>query len=1807
MEKFYTLVTGNTLESHKKFVRQLIKGGATEVDSPDKSDVTIVFCPIVSRIETDIKAALSDISGFNPVILVVMHHTFNPNCTVSNSSRVVNNSSVVLVVDCLFYESRGLLDCQRNKDAVSEVLHKMDLPKALTQCNQGWSLSKLNPFKNNEPNHTLVAEKDKQLQHKDKELERTKKKLRETEDEVTKLKEELTANKQQLNQMKEENKKMKIELQKKSQDMDDQDMSWEDSSREGQDRDEQLENFQSAPMKMQEQVREKDKQLEMKDKLLEERNKQIEQQGSENSTQTIGKAKMGTFYTLVTGNTLESHKIFVQQLIQGGATEVDSPDKSNVTIVFCPIVSRIETDIKAALSDISGFNPVILVVMHHTFNPNCTVPNSSRVVNNSSVVLVVDCLFYESRGLLDCQRNKDAVSEVLNKMGLPKGQTQPNMSQLPSRFSSNGLDHTLLAAKDKQLQDKDRELDRIKNKLREKEKLLEEGNKQIEVQGKAKMEKFYTLVTGNTLESHNKFVQQLIQGGATEVDSPDQSDVTIVFCPIVSRIETDITAALSDISGFNPVILVVMHHTFNPNCTVSNSSRVVNNSSVVLVVDCLFYESRGLLDCQRNKDAVSEVLHKMDLPKAQTLLNRLWTLSGFSSNVPNLKRSENHKQLQDELMKMQQQVREKDKLLEERNKQIEQQEQKINDLETEMERLKSENLAQTIEKDKQLQDKDKELERLNNKFRENKDELMKMQEQVREKDKLVEERNKQIEHQEKDKQLQDKDKELERLNNTFREKDDELLKMQEQVREKDKLMKDKLVEERNKQIEHQGQKINDLETEMERLQGENSAQTIEKDKQLQDKDKELERLNKKFRENEDELMKMQEQVREKDKLLEERNKQIEHQGQKIHDLETEMERLQGENSAQTTGKANMGTFYTLVTGNTLESHKKFVQQLIKGGATEVDSPDQSDVTIVFCPIVSRNETDITAALSDISGFNPVILVVMHHTFNPNCTVPNSSRVVNNSSVVLVVDCLFYESRGLLDCQRNKDAVSEVLNKMDLPKEEKCAVLAEKGKQLQHKGKELETTKNMLREKDELMKMHKQLREKGEQIEHQGQKINDLKTEIERLKDENSAQTIEKDKQLQDKDKELERLNNKFRENEDELLKMQEQVRERDKLVEERNKQIEHQGQKINNLETEMERLQGENSAQTIENDKQLQDKDKELARTNKKFRENQDELLKMKEQVREKDKQLEMKDKLVEERNKQIKHQGQMINDLETDIESPEGENSAQTIEKDKQLQDKDKELERLNNKFREKDDELLKMKEHQHTLLAENDKQLQDKDKELERLNNKFREKDDELLKMQEQVREKDKLVEERNKQIEHQGQMINDLETDIESPEGENSAQTIENDKQLQDKDKELARTNKKFRENQDELLKMQEQVREKDKQLEMKDKLVEERNKQIEHQGQKINHLKTEMERLQSENSAQTIEKDKQLQDKDKELERLNNKFREKDDELLKMKEHQHTLLAENDKQLQDKDKELERLNNKFRENEDELLKMQEQVREKDKLVEERNKQIEHQGQKINDLETEMERLQGENSAQTIGKANMGKLYTLVTGNTLESHKKFVQQLIQGGATEVDSPDKSDVTIVFCPIVSRNETDITAALSDISGFNPVILVVMHHTFNPNCTVPNSSRVVNNSSVVLVVDCLFYESRGLLDCQRNKDAVSEVLNKMDLPKGQTQPNMSQLPSRFSSNGPDHTLLAAKDKQLQDKDRELDRIKNKLREKEKLLEEGNKQIELQGQLINDLMTETERPRSENSAPTTEAVMCCTGGGVQSSGAPQQI
>ncbi|XP_071006737.1 uncharacterized protein [Oncorhynchus clarkii lewisi] len=132
-ETFFTIVTGNTLRSHEEINRCLTAKGLTEVTSLEESDVILAFCPIVSRAGTDVEAALQKIPAGKPVILVVLHHTFDPEYTVSNSSRLVTSGDVILTVDCLFHENQGLLECPRNEDAIRKILGRPEIqPKART-------------------------------------------------------------------------------------------------------------------------------------------------------------------------------------------------------------------------------------------------------------------------------------------------------------------------------------------------------------------------------------------------------------------------------------------------------------------------------------------------------------------------------------------------------------------------------------------------------------------------------------------------------------------------------------------------------------------------------------------------------------------------------------------------------------------------------------------------------------------------------------------------------------------------------------------------------------------------------------------------------------------------------------------------------------------------------------------------------------------------------------------------------------------------------------------------------------------------------------------------------------------------------------------------------------------------------------------------------------------------------------------------------------------------------------------------------------------------------------------------------------------------------------------------------------------------------------------------------------------------------------------------------------------------------------------------------------------------------------------
>ncbi|KAK7172858.1 hypothetical protein R3I93_002854 [Phoxinus phoxinus] len=124
---------------------------------------------------------------------------------------------------------------------------------------------------------------------------------------------------------------------------------------------------------------------------------------------------------------------------------------------------------------------------------------------------------------------------------------------------------------------------------------------------------------------------------------------------------------------------------------------------------------------------------------------------------------------------------------------------------------------------------------------------------------------------------------------------------------------------------------------------------------------------------------------------------------------------------------------------------------------------------------------------------------------------------------------------------------------------------------------------------------------------------------------------------------------------------------------------------------------------------------------------------------------------------------------------------------------------------------------------------------------------------------------------------------------------------------------------------------------------------------------------------------------------------------------------------------------------------------------------------------------------------------KVFSILAGKTNDCEKKCIEILknrIQN-LREGSSADKSDIILMFCPIVSRTGTDIEAALTKLNCSTDsklVVLVVLHHTFDPEKTVPDSSRCVNRTDM-LTVDCLFYEDTGLLECQKNSEAFDQAV----------------------------------------------------------------------------------------------------------------
>uniref|UniRef100_A0AAV2J9F9 Uncharacterized protein n=1 Tax=Knipowitschia caucasica TaxID=637954 RepID=A0AAV2J9F9_KNICA len=121
-----------------------------------------------------------------------------------------------------------------------------------------------------------------------------------------------------------------------------------------------------------------------------------------------------------------------------------------------------------------------------------------------------------------------------------------------------------------------------------------------------KLVKVFSIISARSYGADRQILDQLTAQGITPTDDPHQSDVILLFCPILTRTASDLDAAVRNIpdgAKDKPVVLVLMHHTFDPNEVLDRTRWSKQHPCLKEEVRVLFHRN-GLLQCDRNKEAV---------------------------------------------------------------------------------------------------------------------------------------------------------------------------------------------------------------------------------------------------------------------------------------------------------------------------------------------------------------------------------------------------------------------------------------------------------------------------------------------------------------------------------------------------------------------------------------------------------------------------------------------------------------------------------------------------------------------------------------------------------------------------------------------------------------------------------------------------------------------------------------------------------------------------------------------------------------------------------------------------------------------------------------------------------------------------------------------------------------------------------------------------------------------------------------------------------------------------------------------------
>ncbi|XP_073807276.1 uncharacterized protein isoform X2 [Danio rerio] len=97
------------------------------------------------------------------------------------------------------------------------------------------------------------------------------------------------------------------------------------------------------------------------------------------------------------------------------------------------------------------------------------------------------------------------------------------------------------------------------------------------------------------------------------------------------------------------------------------------------------------------------------------------------------------------------------------------------------------------------------------------------------------------------------------------------------------------------------------------------------------------------------------------------------------------------------------------------------------GLREVTILEHCGFIMYFCLITSRAGTDIDAAIRNlmlVQADKQVIIAVLYSAIDPEKTIPDSNNAIKRENTYLV-DFLFNEDEGFMNCQKNKDAIKKL--------------------------------------------------------------------------------------------------------------------------------------------------------------------------------------------------------------------------------------------------------------------------------------------------------------------------------------------------------------------------------------------------------------------------------------------------------------------------------------------------------------------------------------------------------------------------------------------------------------------------------------------------------------------------------------------------------------------------------------------------------------------------------------------------------------